>query len=95
MCSLTLCLNIYLFIIEQLAKEFKGSFDCLGENTEKYITFSVHINIEYDNDTTVTYKLEFIDSYKFMQSSLSSLVDNLQKLTIKNRRMNLLITLDL
>ena len=95
MCSLTLCLNIYLFIIEQLAKEFKGSFDCLGENTEKYITFCVHINIEYDNDTTVTYKLEFIDSYKFMQSSLSSLVDNLQKLTIKNRRMNLLITLDL
>ena len=25
----------YHFIIEQSAKEFKGSFDCLGENTEK------------------------------------------------------------
>ena len=27
----------YHFIIEQLAKEFKDSFECLGENTEKYI----------------------------------------------------------
>ena len=30
----------YHFIIKQLAKEFKGNFDCLGELTEKYITFS-------------------------------------------------------
>ena len=36
----------YHFIIERLAKELKGSFDCLGENTEKYITFSVPINVE-------------------------------------------------
>ena len=33
----------YHFIIKQLAKEFKGQFKCLGENTEKYITFSVPI----------------------------------------------------
>ena len=33
----------YDFIIKQLVKEFKGHFDCLGENTEKYITFSVPI----------------------------------------------------
>ena len=25
----------YHFIIKQLAKEFKGNFDCLGENTQK------------------------------------------------------------
>ena len=31
----------YHFIIKELVKEFKGNFDCLGENTEKYITFSV------------------------------------------------------
>ena len=30
----------YHFTIEQLAIEFKGKFDCLRENTEKYITFS-------------------------------------------------------
>ena len=33
----------YHFIIKQLAREFKGNFECLGENTEKYITFSVPI----------------------------------------------------
>ena len=30
----------YHFIIKKLAEEFKGEFECLGENTEKYITFS-------------------------------------------------------
>ena len=29
--------------IKQLAEEFKGQFECLGENTEKYITFSAPI----------------------------------------------------
>ena len=27
------------FIIKELANEFKGQFECLGENTEKYKTF--------------------------------------------------------
>ena len=31
------------FIINELAKEFEGQFECLGENTEIYITFSVPI----------------------------------------------------
>ena len=31
----------YYFLIKELAEEFKGQFECLGENTEKYITFSV------------------------------------------------------
>ena len=33
----------YHFIIKELAKEFKGQFECLGENTEKFNTFSVPI----------------------------------------------------
>ena len=33
----------YHFIIKELAKEFDGQFECLEENTEKYITFSVPI----------------------------------------------------
>ena len=28
-------------IIKELAKEFKKQFTCLGEDTEKYITFAV------------------------------------------------------
>ena len=33
----------YHFITKQLAEGFKSNFDCLGENTEKYITFSAPI----------------------------------------------------
>ena len=33
----------YHFIIKQLTKEFNGHLECLGENTEKYTTFSVPI----------------------------------------------------
>ena len=41
----------YHFIIKELAKEFKREFECLGENTEKYISFSVPIKKEHDNDS--------------------------------------------
>ena len=70
----------YHFIINQLGKEFKGQLECLGENTEKYITFSVPIKKELDNNKTITYKLKFIDSFRFMSTSLSSLVDNLSEI---------------
>ena len=33
----------YHFIIKELAEEFKKQFTYLGENTEKYITFTVQI----------------------------------------------------
>ena len=70
----------YHFIIKELAKEFEGNFECLGENTEKYITFSVPIKKKIDNkDLEVTYKIKFIDSHRFMSSSLSTLVDNLSE----------------
>ena len=70
----------YHFIINELVKEFKGNFECLGENTEKYITFSVPIKKKIENkDLEITYKIRFIDSYRFMSSSLSKLVDNLSE----------------
>ena len=67
----------YHFIIKQLAKKFDGQFECLGENTEKYITFSVPIKKELDNSKAITYKLNFIYSFRFMSTSLSILADNL------------------
>ena len=67
-----------------MAEEFKGQFECLGENTEKYITFSVPINKEHDNDKTITYKIKFIDNYRFIQSKLSHLVDNLSEINNKD-----------
>ena len=36
----------YHFIIKELTEEFEGEFECLGENTEKYVTFSVPIKKE-------------------------------------------------
>ena len=36
----------YHFIIKELAEEFEGQVTCLGEHTEKYITFSVLIEKE-------------------------------------------------
>ena len=100
----------YHFIIKQLAREFKYYLECLGENTEKYITFSVPIkkvfdkdkkdDNDFDNDKNkkngkdkkkdkgkkariITYKLRFIDSCRFMQDSLSNLVDNLSGINNK------------
>ena len=37
------------FIINQLAEDFKGEVNCIGENMEKYITFSVPIKKECDD----------------------------------------------
>ena len=70
----------YHFIIEELVKEFDGNFDCLGENTEKYITFSVLLKKKIENkNLESTYKIKLIDSFRFMSSSLSKFVDNLSE----------------
>ena len=82
----------YHFIIKEFAEEFKGQFECFGENTKKYNLFSVPTKkkitkIDKDgNDkiVDVSYKIKFINSFRFMSSSLSSLVDNLTADEIKN-----------
>ena len=74
-------------IIKELAEEFEGEHECLGENTEKYITFSVPIKKEIrkkdkdgnDKIIKISYKIKFIDSLRFMSTSLSKLVDIYQK----------------
>ena len=68
----------YHFIIKELANEFEGQFDYLGENKEKYKTFSVLMKkgitkIDKDGNKNVetnSYKIEFIDSARFMATSL-------------------------
>ena len=74
----------YRFIVKKLAEEFKKQFTCLEENTEKYITFTVSIGkkvtrIDKNGEEitkNVSYILQFIDSARFMTSSLSNLVNN-------------------
>ena len=65
------------FVINQLGEEFKDERNSIGENMEKYITFSVPIKKECDGGKTITRKLRFIDSFRFMLTSLSELVDNM------------------
>ena len=77
----------YRFIIKELTEEFEGEFECLGENIEKYITFSVSIKREItrkdrngnDKITKISYKILIIDSYRFMSTSLSNLVSDLSE----------------
>ena len=79
----------YHFIIKELVKEFNRNFECLEENTEKYITFSVPIKKKIKNkDLEITYKIKFVDSYRFMASSLSKLVDNLSEVIHNNKCVN-------
>ena len=68
----------YHFVVKQLAKEFERQFTYLGENTEKYITFSVPIEKEatrVDKNRkeiikTISYRMKFTDSARFMARSL-------------------------
>ena len=65
--------------------ESEGQFECLGENAENYKIFSVLIEkevakvdkSEIENIITIAYKIKFIDSARFVASSLSNLVNNL------------------
>ena len=74
----------YHLIIRELAEEFKGQFECLGENTKRYITFSIRIRKENDDGRTITYKIKFTDTCRFMQSQLSNLADNLSEINNKD-----------
>ena len=44
---------------------------------QKYIPFSAPINKNCDGGRTITYKLRFIDSFRFMSTSLSQLAHNM------------------
>ena len=61
-----------------LAEESEGQFKCLIKNTEK-CNFSVQIKKELENGKTITYKIKLLDSFKYISSLLSCLVDNLSE----------------
>ena len=60
-----------------------GKIDCIPNNEEKYISFTKNIKVgEYKDKKTgeaknINFKIRFIDSFKFMSTSLEALVDNL------------------
>ena len=69
----------YHFLIYKLAKGIDG-ITCLGDDTEKYITFKIPLKKENEDGKLITYKLKFIDIFSFMNQSLSDLVDNLSEI---------------
>ena len=73
----------YHFIIKELAEEFKKQFTCLGENTEKYISFTLPIEKEVTRidkngeETTknISYMLQDLWQFHCQISSLIFLKD--------------------
>ena len=63
------------YLIQDVANGFKGKVDLLPLNKEKYISFTKHV----ENSEI---KLKFIDSFKFMNSSLEKLAQNMNNLKI-------------
>ena len=78
----------HLFI-KQLAK-VSGDLSCIPSTEEKYISFSKKIVVdEYfsrkmGKPFPKKFEIRFIDSYKFLQTSLANLVSNLQPSDFKN-----------
>ena len=76
---------IISFYYKKINKQVWGRFECLAKNTEKYKTFFVPIEKEItkidrngnESIITISYKIKFIDSARFMAASLSDLVDSL------------------
>ena len=79
--------------MKELAEEFEKQVTCLEENTEKYRTFIVPIEKEVTTIDkngeeiikNISYRFQFIDSARFMASSLSNLVNNFSEGIHRNK----------
>ena len=60
-----------------------GRVDCIPQKAEKYVTFNKNVHVDTivrnEKEIKVYSRLKFIDSFRFMQSSLASLVKNITK----------------
>ena len=70
----------------------KGDSSCIPSTEEKYISFSKKIKVdEYKSRKTgetvsLNFEIRFIDSFKFLQTSLANLVPNLKPSDFKNTK---------
>ena len=78
----------HLFI-KQLAT-VSGDLSCIPSTEEKYISFSKKIKVgehfsrKKGTKLPIKFEIRFIDSFKFLQTSLANLVSNLQPTDFKN-----------
>ena len=74
---------------KQLSK-ISGNLSCIPSTEEKYISFSKKVKVgEYFSRKKgkifqIKFEIRFIDSFKFLQTSLANLVSNLQQTDFKN-----------
>ena len=66
---------IITFQLKNQQKNLKENLNAQEKIQKKYTTFSA--SVKKENDEKITYRLKFIDSYRFVSTSLSNLVDNL------------------
>ena len=77
----------------------KGDISCIANNDEKYISFSKQITVGtyeksaidkdgdlYSVEKSIHHTIRFIDSFRFMSTSLSKLVNNLPETAFQNVR---------
>ena len=82
--------DAHLFI--KKLSSLKGELNCIPSTEEKYISFSKKIKVdEYRSKRTgemvsLNFELRFIDSFKFLQTSLANLVGNLQPDDFQNTK---------
>ena len=80
----------HLFIKKLGSPDKKENMDCIPNNEEKYISFSKNIRVgQYKDKKTgelkdKTFKIRFLDSFKFLPASLGTLVNNLPKDAFNN-----------
>ena len=75
----------------------EGDISCIANNEEKYISFSKKITVDtykkssitddgdiYSVDKPISHTIRFIDSFRFMSTSLDKLVNNLPETAFQN-----------
>ena len=67
--------DAHLFI-KQLYR-LEGDLECIPSTEEKYISFYKKIKVDEINSKEIAFEIRFIDSFKFLQTSLANLISNL------------------
>ncbi|XP_067216947.1 uncharacterized protein [Linepithema humile] len=65
------------FIIKDVAKAFEGNIDLLPLTKERYISFTKNVKDTEDENSKICVKLRFIDSFRFLSTSLEKLASYL------------------
>ena len=82
----------HLFIKQLANLKSSNGISCIPSTEEKYISFSKSIKVgeyfsrRFDKMFSINFEIRFIDSFKFLQTSLANLVSNLKKEDFHNTK---------